>query len=164
MADSILTGMSKREVFIKTILLIILPFFVVYLAFLRPEPAANCLLCVESAASPAVSNITLFGDRDSVDFNSPIVGRAVADRRLLARFVTLSLRLHRYKPDVTDLKLSTRSYRLVINKSLDTCQVELLRTKSGRELISCYSGAYYECPQLVAFADSLFWHAPAALQ
>jgi hypothetical protein len=164
MADSILTGMSKREIAAKTFFLIVLPLFIAYLAIARPLPANTCLLCVESAASPAVSAITLFGNRDSTDFDSPMVSRVVADRRLLARFVALSLRLRRYEPEVGDLRQSTRSYRLAIDKSLDTCQVELLRTKSGRELVTCYGGAYYECPRLVTFADSLFWHAPAALE
>lgn len=162
MADSLLTGMSKKEIFVKTFFLIVLPLFIAYLAISRPLPANTCLLCVESAASPAVSAITLFGNRDSTDFNSPMVSQVVADRRLLARLVTLSLRLHRYEPEVGDLRQATRSYRLAINKSLDTCQVELLRTRSGRELVTCYGGAYYECPRLVTFADSLFWRAAPA--
>ena len=95
MPDSILTGMSKKEILAKTFFLLVLPLFVAYLLFSRPMPANNCLLCVESAASPAVSSLTLFGPGDASDSNSPDVHYIVANPRLIARFVTLSLRLHR---------------------------------------------------------------------
>jgi hypothetical protein len=163
MPDSILTGMSKKEVFAKAFFLIVLPLFVAYVVFSSPLPTHTCLLCVESAASPAVSSLTLFGPGNLADPNSPDAHHTVANPRLIARFVALSLRLHRYKPDVTDLKLATRHYRLNVNKSLDTCQVQLLRTKSGHELITSDDGDYYECSQLLTFADSLFQH-PSATQ
>ena len=158
MPDSILTGMSKKEILAKTFFLILLPLFIAYLVFASPPPTHPCLLCVESAASPAVSSLTLFGPGNAADPNSPDAHRTVVNSHLIRRFVAISLRLHRYAPDVTDLKLATRHYRLNVNKSLDTCQVQLLRTKSGREVITSYDGNYYECPQLLTFADSLFWH------
>lgn len=158
MPDSLLTGMSKKEVLAKTFFLIVLPLFIAYLVLSSPTRANTCLLCVESAASPAVSSLTLFGPGDEADPNSPDIHHTVSNPHLVRRFVALSLRLHRYEPDITDLKLATRQYRLNVNKSLDTCQVQLIRTKSGREVITSYDGNYYECPQLLTFADSLFWH------
>lgn len=150
--------LSRRELVLKTLFFVLLPAFVAYLLATRPDPTQPGLLCLESVASPAATSLTVFGPSDPADFDSPVVGCSVRDPHLLRRFVRLSLQARAYTPADGELRQQLRSYRLHVNKSLDTCQFELYQTKAGHELINGLDGHYYTCAGLVVLADSLFQH------
>jgi hypothetical protein len=158
--------MSIKEFSIKTALFIVLPALIIYIRSCEQDMDARyqaaCQDCIQALHDTTLTAITIVGSADSVDPNEHIVQKHFTDAATLRRLSSVAAALCAERVDIVKYRSPPTAYRIILAHGRRTCDVNLSRASSGRDIMSSTLDSEYvdKARRFYDFADSLFQYTP----
>jgi len=158
--------MSVKEFSLKTTLFIILPALIIYIRSCEQDMDAHyqaaCRDCIQALHDTTLTAITIVGSADSTDPNEHIVQKRFTDAATLRRLPSVAASLRAERVDIAEYRSPSAAYRLILTHGRRTCDINLSRASSGRDIMSSALDSEYvdKARRFYDFADSLFQHTP----
>jgi hypothetical protein len=156
--------MSIKEFSLKTALFIILPALIIYIRSCEQDMdahyQASCRECIQSLHDTTLTALTIVGSTDSLD--ECIVQKRFTDAATLRKLPSVVAALHAERVGIAEYRSPPAAYRLILAHGRRTCDVDLSRASSGRDIMSSALDSEYvdKARRFYDFADSLFQNTP----
>jgi hypothetical protein len=154
--------MIIKELSLKTALFIILPALIIYIRSCEQDMDAHyqssCRDCIQALHDTTLTALTVIGSTDSLD--ECIVQKRFTDAATLRRLPGVAAALRAERVDIAEYRSPPAAYRIILAHGRRTCDVNLSRASSGRDIMSSALDSEYvdKARRFYDFTDSLFQH------